>query len=356
MDSMKAAVIGCGRMGAAPANRLEGIAPPGWLPMSQAACLHQLPGVELAAMCDTNANVLERAGVLYGVKALYSDYSRLLAELRPDLVSIATRTPGKSEIIECAIRHGVRGIYVEKPLANSLRACRASLGSATRAGVKLAYGVNRRYHATYREARRMIAEGIIGELREITIEHGHGQLLWAHPHSTDLILFFAGTATPIAVQATLESATFVRAGPEHIDSDPRIDHAYFTFDGPLTATISRAGGLNVRLAGTKGNLAVLADGESIRLDLEGGKSAGYFLERSSLRHQPSGGATLTALGELIQAIQTGGAAPIASNDILQGTAMLLGCAYSHLQGNCPVTLADIPEDLVVTGRTGNSFA
>jgi scyllo-inositol 2-dehydrogenase (NAD+) len=353
---MKAAVIGCGRMGAAAPDRLSGTAPAGWLPISHAACLSQLPGVELCALGDTSAEALQSAGELHGVKALYSNHRELLREVRPEILAIATRTPGKCDIIACALENGVRGIYVEKPLANSLRDCRATLEAAMRAGVKIAYGVNRRYHSTYREARRLLACGIIGELREITIEHGHSQLLWAHPHSTDLILFFAGTARPLTAQAMLEDKSFARTGAECVDSDPRIEHAHFTFDSPLTATIGRTDGLNVRLGGTKGNLTVLADGTTLQLELDPNVPTGYFTNVSTLRPVAERGATLTAFMELVESVRTGGPAPLAPNEILQGTALLLGCAWSHLQGGVCVPLAGIPENLVVTGRFGNAYA
>lgn len=353
---MKAAVIGCGRMGAAPADRLAGTAPAGWLPISHAACLRQLPGVDLCALGDIDTGALQRAGQVHDVAALHADYRELLRTVRPELLAIATRTPGKCDIIACALENGVRGIYVEKPLANSLRDCRAALAAATAAGVKVAYGVNRRYHATYREARRLLAEGTIGELREITIEHGHSQLLWAHPHSTDLILFFAGAARPLTAQAILEEKSFARAGPDRIDSDPRIEHAHFTFDTPITATIGRTGGLNVRLGGTKGNLTILADGTTLQLEIDPAIPTGYFTDVRTLRPVAERGATLTAFAELVASIRTGGPAPLAPDEILQGTALLLGCVWSHLQGGARVPLHGIPESLVVTGRYGEAYA
>lgn len=353
---IKAAVIGCGRMGAAPADRLAQTAPAGWLPISHAACLRQTPGVELAALCDSDAGALERAGREHGVTALYTDYRQMLREVRPALVGVATRTPAKGNVIAAAGEHGVRGLYVEKPLANSLRDCREALELAARCGMKIAYGVNRRHHAAYREARRLVADGAIGELQEITVEHGFAQLLWAHPHSTDLILQFAGAARPLTVQAALQESSVERVAIDRIDSDPRIAHAHFTFDGGITATIGRVGGLNLRVGGTTGNLTVLADGTTLQLERESAPGTGYFKDLETRLTGPVRGGTLVAFAELLAAMRGEGPGPIAPQEILSGSRMLFGCVWSHLEGGRRIELAAVPESLVVTGRSGNAFA
>ena len=40
-------------------------------------------------------------------------------------------------------------------------------------------------------ARDIVVSGEIGDMVEICIEHGRTMLLWNHPHSVDLLIFFA---------------------------------------------------------------------------------------------------------------------------------------------------------------------
>jgi predicted dehydrogenase len=353
---VKAAVIGCGRMGAEPSARLEGVVPAGWLPMSHAEALRATPGVELVALCDVDAALLERRGREYGVQRLYTDYRELLEDARPDLVTIATRTPSKRAIMEHACETGVQGIYVEKVIANSMADCARVLALARDRGVKIAYGVNRRYHAVYRHARQRIVEGAIGEVVEVMVEHGRSQLLWSHPHSTDLILFMSGATHLSFVQACLVSDTVERQAPRVIDSDPVIDTAFFQFAEGVTGCIVRSGGLNVRVGGTEGNLTVHADGSFIEMSRKTSGRDAYYLQRDIVNASPTTGATVTAMRELAASVAGNAPPPIAPASIELGTRMLFACAWSHLQDGRRVDAAGVPPELVVTGRYGNLYA
>lgn len=353
---LKAAVIGCGRMGAEPASRLEGAIPAGWLPMSHAEVLQQTEGVQLAALADRDRARLERHGAHYGVRSLYTDYRHLLEEVRPDIVTIATRTPGKADILRSACAAGAKAIYVEKPLANSLRECREALAAAAAAGTVVAYGVNRRYHAAYRKARELIREGEIGEILDVCLEFGRSQLLWAHPHGADLALFFLGADALVDVQATLSEETVNRQGARRVDSDPVVESACFRFGSGARCMITRLGGCNVRIGGSHGSLTVHADGAYIEICRAASSLPAYCLQRRLLHVSAPASATMTAFGEMVRAVRKRDAAPIPALDIEGGMAMLIGCVWSHLEGNRPVPAADIPADLVVTGRYGDAYA
>ena len=50
----------------------------------------------------------------------YADYRQLLDALRPELVTVATRTPERADIIAAAVAAGARALHLEKPLCNSV--------------------------------------------------------------------------------------------------------------------------------------------------------------------------------------------------------------------------------------------
>jgi len=343
-------------MGAEPASRLEGRVPAGWLPMSHAESLRSVEGVDLIAFCDANADLLRQRGAYYGVQDLYTDYRELLDQVRPDIVTIATRTPVKCEIIEYACRNGVQGIYVEKPLANSLEDCRLALSRVAQSGVKLAYGVNRRYHTVYRHAKELILRGEIGEVIEVVAEHGQSQLLWSHPHTVDLILFLSSSTDVVNIQASLLSDTVNRTSNLTVDSDPVIESAFFKFATGITANIVRSGGLNVRIGGTTGNLVVHADGSFIQVSLNSAQQPAYYLEQHVIHPLPSKSATVTAMTELVQAITADAPPPISLDAIEVGTQMLMGCVWSHLHDGKLIHVSDVPSQLVVTGKYGDLYA
>ncbi len=351
---MRAAVIGCGRRGAEPSSRLAGRIPDGWLPLSHAEALVAAEGLELAALCDTSSELLRSRGEQYGITALFTDYEELIDTVSPDVLTVATRTPPKAAIVEYACRRGVKGIYVEKPLANSIAACRRALDAAAMAGVAVLYGVNRRYHAAYRQAVAMLRQGEIGDLVGIVVEHGRGQLLWSHPHSVDLALLFAGNPRLARVQASLRSETVERTSASVVDSDPVIDNAFFSFENGVTATIVTTGGLNVRVAGTAGTLTVHADGSYLQVNRANGAQHGYFVDQQVIQPELPHGATVTALSELARATRSSDLPP--TDHIERGTSMLMGCVWSHLHGGQAIDASALPWDLVVTGRVGERFA
>lgn len=354
MDNLTAAVIGCGRMGIRPASEVAGSISPGWLPLAHAEALVNTPGFVLAALGDAQPEARARAAQLYPHARIFSDHRELLAQVRPDFVTIATRTPPKAQLIADACSAGVRGLYVEKPLATSADDAATIIATCAAAGVVLGYGVNRRHHAAYREALRRVRDGEIGRLESITIEHGPGQLLWTHPHSTDLLLMFAGETAPESVQASLAPETVVTAGPLVVDSDPVIRAAMFAFPGGLTGQIVPGRGLNTRLSGTEGILTIVADGTRLDLDRKGST---YFTEPHRFPTQADArGATLTAFAELADAIRHKTPPPIPAASIGIGLRMLLACVWSHLRDGRRVSLDEIPAEFRVTGRYGEMFA
>jgi predicted dehydrogenase len=352
---LTAAVIGCGRMGAEPSERLQGVLPAGWLPLAHAECLQRVDGVRLVALVDVDEQKLARHGKHYGVDRLYPAYQPMLDAVRPDLLTIATRTPEKADIVRCASEHGVRGLYIEKPFANSLQELHVGLSALQAARCVVGYGVNRRYHAIYRRARAMLQQGAIGEVVDITVELGRSQLLWAHPHSADLLLFLAGDTRVEAVQAFLAEDTVERNGDRIVDSDPVVEHAHFVFASGVRGTISRAGGYSVRVGGTAGTLTVHGDGSEIQLSRARGKDV-YFLEHAFEQAQAQQSATVTALEELAAAVRGSATPSISTGEIATGLHMLLGCVWSHLQGGTLVRLQDVPHDLVVTGKFRGAYA
>jgi scyllo-inositol 2-dehydrogenase (NAD+) len=318
---VRGAVIGCGRMGTQ--VRRPGVFPAGWLPMSHAEAL-EAAGIELVALCDVDAGRLEIAGRTHFVSGLYRDYREMLEAVRPDVVTIATRTPQKAEIVRAC--RNVPHVYVEKPLANSLKDAREML---TR---PLGYGVNRRYHAAYRRARDIMQSGVIGILREAVFEFGRSPLMWCHPHTVDLAAMFFGPDV-IDIEARLTG-----------EGDPLVDFARFTFPTG-SAVITQGNGCTMRLHGTEGTLTVHADGSF--LELASGRD--YHLDQRFIHPQPQEGATVTALRELVNGEH------MPQDHILAGMRMLVGCVWSHMQGR-RVRADEVPDDIVVTGLGPHGYA
>lgn len=188
-------------MGAFPSERVLRHAPRFWLPLSHAEAMTLHPQLALRALCDVDAAALARAGEHYGITRLYQDYRRLIDEVAPDVLGIATRTPERPRIMEYAVMRGVRALHAEKPLCNSVKellALEKLLGSPS---VACTYGALRRYLPVYGQARQLVQSGRYGELQQVQVCFGPAPLFWTHAHSMDVLLFMAGDATVGRVSA-----------------------------------------------------------------------------------------------------------------------------------------------------------
>jgi len=83
MERLKAAVIGCGRMGAYTRPELAERLPSLWLPLNHAEALLAVEGVDLIAVCDTDREAARQASARWRVGSVFSDYRALIDEIRP---------------------------------------------------------------------------------------------------------------------------------------------------------------------------------------------------------------------------------------------------------------------------------
>ena len=80
------------------------------------------PGAELAAICDLDAERLDRVGDAHGVRARFSDYREMLAMDDLDAISVVTPDGTHADIVVEAIERG-KAVLVEKPLALTIEDC-----------------------------------------------------------------------------------------------------------------------------------------------------------------------------------------------------------------------------------------
>lgn len=357
---MKAAVIGCGRMGAFTGESVRRFAPDCWFPLAHAEAIRAHPDLELVALCDPNSENLERARAAYGQPAGYADYRRLAEEVRPELVGIATRTTGRADIISRLFETGTRAFHIEKPLCNSVAELTALERLFGGEGVFATYGAVRRHFHIYRQARDLVSSGRFGALHEIRVNFGSAALFWTHPHAIDLILFAAGNRSVTGVQARFEA---VEAGerPGEIDNDPTVLAATIWFDDGVAGHIGRAPGLDLIMSCEKGEVAVASDGRRILIAEQRGTDP--YLVREVLEDlPPSSGpqGSLAPISQLADCLR-GDAAAIAANavvrrDILMGQRLAFAMAQSHGEGSRITSPADLDPDLRILARTGSNFA
>ena len=134
--------------------------------------LRRIPGLRVVALCDTDAQHLERAAALVPEAAHYGDYRLLLAH--PDLEAVGVLTPPQAhaEVALAALDAGLH-VLIEKPLAMSLDESEALVARAAGSSSKVVVGYNTRWHRLVRRARELVQAGAVGQVQAIRSVYTH---------------------------------------------------------------------------------------------------------------------------------------------------------------------------------------
>ena len=331
----RACLVGCGRMGATiddevkdrPNSHL-------YLPYSHAAAFAACDRTELVAVCDPMAERAEEVRQRYGAATAYTDYQEMIHREKPDIIGIATRPGPHAQIAVFAAESGVRGIYCEKPLCNSMREADAMLGACERNGVKFNYGTQRRYVALYRQVRRLIEAGEIGELQAVVAHCGVGAAQWGLTHAADMVLFLAGDGEVDFVQGTALADEEDWEG-EQLKKDAAIAMGYVLFENGVHGYLVGSSGYEFEASGTRGKLRTLSNGMGYswrQADEDHG-----FVEVSG-PEAPIESGTLRGIEDIVAALD--GDTDTRGNIRLacRSQEIILGLIASHRQGGARIGL------------------
>ncbi len=353
---LRGAVIGCGRMGAFTSQSVREYGPAFFLPSAHAEAIAIAEGLELDALCDPDENALLPAGRQYGAERLYPSLEALLAQRAPDLVGLATRTPGRAAMIRDCIAAGTRALHVEKPLCSSFEELARLESAFARPDVFVTLGAVRRHLGVYQRALEQARSGVYGALLASHGEFGVRALYWSHPHTVDLLLFAAQGAPVEAVQARLGP---VERDGARILNDPLVHHASVWFEGGHSGQITSMPGNDWRLACESAQIAVVANGSSLWRSgrAQNAPETNPYHEPKRIDSlaitRPEG--ALSPIRHLIACLH-GDRAAITANaaikrDIITGQKTLFAMVQSHLEGGRPVRLDEIDPKMVIEART-----
>lgn len=125
------------------------------------------PECEVVALCGSRMEHVRDIAARHGVAGVFDNWRELL-RADVDAVSLAVPPALQFEIALQAVAAG-KAIFCEKPLAATLAQAEELTMAAQRAGVAGVVDFEFLETAPWREAARMIAEGRIGKLRQISI-------------------------------------------------------------------------------------------------------------------------------------------------------------------------------------------
>ena len=145
-----------------------GVIGAGWF-ASRRHCpdIQEHPRAALTALCRRDPDMLAKMADHFGVNDTFTDYREMLDKENLDIVSVCSWDPQHAEMSIAACARRPKAVLCEKPMAISLGEADAMIIAAQRNDVKLAIGHQRRFYSSWREARRMIADGAIGQPKRL---------------------------------------------------------------------------------------------------------------------------------------------------------------------------------------------
>jgi len=92
---------------------------------------------QLAALCDKNTERLQAVAREYNVARTYTDINQCLAAEKPDVFCFSTQPAIRLCMVKLALKHKVKAIAIEKPMAMTEKECDDILEAEARTGLRL---------------------------------------------------------------------------------------------------------------------------------------------------------------------------------------------------------------------------
>jgi len=258
-ESYRAGIVGCGRVGCVfddDPNRP-------WV-STHAGAYTRTAGVELVALADVDAAKLQQYGDKFNVPGRYDDFDRMLAEAELDILSICTTNESHQAMCEAAVGAGVKAIFCEKPIAESLTAADAMIAKCHDGDVLLMIDHQRRFDHFHQQVAAYLKAGYLGDIQQVTCYYTAG-VANTGSHLFDLLRFFFGDIAWVQGRySRIESSN---------PNDPDID-AWLVREDGLTIAVQSCDVksyviFEVNILGTKGRLRITSSGLDAQFEAVG---------------------------------------------------------------------------------------
>lgn len=145
----------------------------------------------LVAVCDLDPEKREAAAPALGVARAYADTEAMLAAETPDVLCIATPPAVRLPLVELGVKHGVRAIVLEKPMALTLTEAARMLALCDGAGVKMVVCHQLKYAAHWQRLKALVDNGELGDVHTLHAT-ARPSMLRVGTHLIDHLLWLTG--------------------------------------------------------------------------------------------------------------------------------------------------------------------
>lgn len=284
--------------------------------------LRQMPGVRIAAICDSDVGRAEAAAGAYGATA-YADTLRMLDEADLHALFVCLPPFARGDIIARAVERGLH-VYVEKPAALDLEAAGRTMEAIEAAGVISSVGFMWRYAPVVERARAALAAAgpslLLGRLLNsppgpawaFDRKLSGGLLVEFAAHMADLLRYLGGE-----VEHVSGSAMEVTAGPSSRGCDSAVLALHFLGggSGSLETTWALHGAIwDVQIVAAEAQLHLSLNPERLAGEIRGERvDAGSEQPHNVTAHGFGGPSWYLAAGAFVDAVRSGSADGVRSS-------------------------------------------
>ena len=151
MSRYKTVIVGCGRRGMFHAQGFQA----------------NSARFDLVACCDLDPARLAEFAARHGIPRTYADVEAMLIQERPDVFCFATLPEVRLSLVELALRHGVRVLAFEKPMATELADANRIHALCQAAGAKVVVSHQQKYGPHFQKVKALVDAGEIGDVTKI---------------------------------------------------------------------------------------------------------------------------------------------------------------------------------------------
>jgi D-apiose dehydrogenase len=146
MEKLKFAVLGCG-----------------FWSKFQIGAWTEVEGAELVAVYNRTRSKAEKIAEYFKVPKVYDNPEELFKKEKLDFVDIITDVDTHASFVEIALRHGIKKIICQKPMAPDYTTAKKMVKMCSEAGARLYIHENYRWQAPVRRFKQIVDSGIIGK-------------------------------------------------------------------------------------------------------------------------------------------------------------------------------------------------
>jgi len=125
----------------------------------------------LSAVCDINEERLNAVSKEYGVEneKIYISADKMLEEIKPDIFVFVTQPDVRLEMIKLAVKHHIKAVAFEKPMATSLKEANEITRLCEEHSIKAIVSHQQKYLSSMQKMKSIVDSGEIGDIVQINV-------------------------------------------------------------------------------------------------------------------------------------------------------------------------------------------